>query len=184
MSDADDSSRDAAAPSPMPQAQAAAVRDAVEEITRLFGGGAGAQGFAGNPFEALKSLSDPSVRERLREAMQTLQSVQGSQVSTSVTTIDLRGTEAGQALRQALQGLAGGGAQVFVDGGAEVVSTAGTTVIESQATPLSVVAMRDESETLRTPPARPQAAPMQPSIVEEGGGGLFGWLGRLFGGRR
>lgn len=188
MPEEDETPRDAVAGAAGDDAQAAALRDAVEEISRVFGRGPDAQADAGNPFAALMSLADPAARERLREAMQTLQGLQGGQVHTSVTTLDLRGTEAGQALRQALLGLGGSGAQVFINSDAPVTVTTSTEsfAIDGQATPVEVapIEVAPTVEPAAWSAASPRASSSQPSIVEEGGGGLFGWLGRLFGGRR
>ena len=131
------------------------------------------------------SLADPAAQARLREAMQTLQRAQGGQVHTSVTTLDLRGTEAGQALRQALLGLGGGGAQVFVAGDAPVtIATATETfAIDGQATPVDPAPAVEPAAWPMPASRTPSPLPAQPSLVEDGGGGLFGWLGRLFGRR-
>ena len=164
----------------------AQMRDALQEVADIFAPAQGGGVLSG--LDQIGRLADPDVRQRLNEAMQTLQSAQGrgGHVHMSSMAIDLRGTEAGEAIRRAL-GLAGSGAQIFASPDPQVTAPE-PVVIEGEALvheSSTIEAPPPAPETVWSSPARfaPQAPVPQPSLVEDAGGGLIGWLGRLFGRR-
>jgi hypothetical protein len=159
------------------------MREALQQLTEIFQ--PARDGVLLGGLSALGSLSDPRVRDRLNAALQTLRSAhaEGGSVQASSTVVDLRGTEAGEAIRRALGMTGVGPAQVYSSAEAADVQV---TVHEPMVIEAGTVVR--SSETIEAPTTverpRPSAPLSQPSLVEDAGGGLFGWLGRLFGPRR
>jgi hypothetical protein len=194
MTDADEPASGTAQNTPVPAEVQADVREALQQVADLFGGGASGDHSIFEGLQGLSHLGDPDVRERLTAAMQALRTanVQGGQGGPMV--MDLRGTEAGQALREMLQGVAGGTvvhtasssqAQVFING-QEVDPKSFTPLATSSIIGVETPAAYPTVQASTAPDPQPSPAPpvRQASIVEDAsGGGFFGWLSRLLNGR-
>jgi hypothetical protein len=170
----------------------AEVREALQQVADLFGGAAGDHGIL-ERLQGLGHLNDPAVREQLAAAMQALRT---ANLQGGPLVMDLRGTEAGQALREMLQGVAGGAvmqtissspAQVFINGQQVDPATLSAQPTAPQA--IVEVAAQAADQLIQAPVMSgppPSSAPSarQASIVEDAGsGGFFGWLTRLLNGR-
>lgn len=144
--------------------------------------------------QALGRLNDPDVQERLRDAAAHIRELQArGAVQGQAITIDLRGTEQGQALRGLVERFGGAGLAslpgvIVRDEEGDLVEPSGTQAYEHDlASPVPPEAAAshpphvDERAITR---AEERVVAAQPSLVEDAGGGLFGWLGRLFGGPR
>ncbi len=193
-------------PTPQPQIRTlsgeeaqAALREALQSVASAFApAGRQPNGILGS-LQALGRLSDPHVRDQINHAFAQLHGLQGSTVHGQATVIDLRGTAEGQALRGLVQRL--GAASLASRPGFAFHDETGDEpqVLASQPqiaeAPSSLVvsiggtgptrASEDVIEAIAQTQARPNLSPTprQPSLVEDAGGGLFGWLSRLFGGR-
>lgn len=216
---------DPTAPAPAPAAPGsdeahAELQAALAQVAQLFGQGGGDGQHHGllDQLGAFGRLSDPAVRGQLTAALQNLQAAGiaeagqgGAGQGGSPMVLDLRGTEAGQALREMALKVAQGGGGAFTaispaqiitssvvtttdQNGVTQTTTSGPTISsEGAAEPVQNAAIVDAAEPTRAQAHTQGASQMQemrrvanqPSLVEDAEStGLFGWLTRMLNGRR
>ena len=193
----------------------AELQAALSQVAQLFGSG-GADGQHHGLLDQLGAfgrLSDPAVRGQLTAALQNLQAagVREAGHGGSPMVLDLRGTEAGQALRDMALKVAQGGGGSFAtinpvqiitssvaattdENGVTQTTTSGPTIYSE-----GLAEAAQNADIVDAPPAtRAQAhtqpasrmqelrrVATQPSLVEDAASsGLFGWLTRLLNGGR
>lgn len=174
------------------------IQAAVEQVMAMFPPGRGDHGMAAQ-IDALAQLMDPDVRRRLVEAVEQLRAAgleAGSGSPSGPAVLDLRGTPAGEALRESVMAFAASAgtaqplapAQIIIDGPAPEPEAALAQPGAEAVTPVAadeVPAPSVAESTLAPPVVRAEGRPSpQPSLVEDAGsGGFFGWLSRLLNGR-
>lgn len=186
------------------EAAQAALHDALQGIAQAFNSGAGSAGGLGASLQALGRLADPHVREQITAAFAQLQQAgaPGETIQTHSTVIDLRGTDAGMELRGLVERFGASGLSALpgvvvhtdadeAEGGSSLDTSAIVSAAQTRSSSEGAEDTADWTEAVSAPMVseavqdrrEEQAVVSQPSLVEDAGGGLFGWLGRLFSSR-